>query len=269
MDSKVVDSKHVEHVELVTTPSYDTLPVYKEVTAEEPHLPTYSAPIASTSVEALLVPTAGPSLSSGFAYDPSLSEFNIGAAEWAIFTQELQRAAAVTLCQKTLAVLSGVATVAVIIDPWTSSCVARYVWNKQVERNVVRGLKQNGKDDCCCKPKETVGTIMKRWNGKWNESGVAVSLEVGKASDKADEEGMKEEASDELEQHGCKPRKCHSTERSCRVRGSCALRRAYRHKANCRRTCEKRVASFRLVVRRTEKEVVEKSHNELSEKTNE
>ena len=261
-----MDSKHVE---LVATPSYHTLPVYREVNAEEAHLPAYSAPVISTSAETLLVPTAGLSLSSGFPYDTSLSEFDIGPAEWAIFTQELQRAAAATLCQKTLAVLSGVATAAVIIDPWTSSCVARYVWNKQVERNVVRGLKQNDNDDCCSKPKETVGTIMKRWNQKWSGAGTAVTLEVGKASDKAVGEGMKEETFSEPEQRSCRTRKCHTTGRRCGVRDSCASRRACGPKEPCRRTCEKRVVSFRLVVRKLDSYLVLETENELPEKNNE
>ena len=260
-----MDSKHVE---LVATPSYETLPVYTEVTADQAHLPTYSAPIASTSADTLLVPTAGPNLSSGFPYDTSLSEFNVGPAEWSIFIQELQKVAAATLCQKTLAILSGLATAAVIIDPWTSSCVTRYVWNKQVEKNVVRGLKPDDNDDGCCKPKETVGTVLKRWNDKWSESGVAVTLDVGKVFAKADEEGMVVKTPIEQEQRGCRTRKCHKSKRGCGASGSCASRRACGAKEGCRRTCGKNVVSFRLAVRKTKDIKAPKIENELSEKNN-
>ena len=114
MDSKLMDSKHVE---LVATASHESFPSYNLVVTEEAQPPTYFTSITSTSGTTLPIPTAGPNLSSGFPYHPSLTDFNILPAEWHVFTQELQKSAAATPCQKALAVLSGIATAAVIIEP--------------------------------------------------------------------------------------------------------------------------------------------------------
>ncbi len=270
-----MDSKHVE---LVATPSYDTLPVYRVITTEEAQPPTYCAPTTSTSATTLDVPTAGPNFSSGFPYHSSLTDFNVSPAEWEAFTQELQNAAAATPGQKALAVLSGIATAAVIIDPWTSSCVARYVWNKQVTKNAITRLDQNDNNGSSCGHKgETVGAVMKRWNEKWSVMGVAVGLEVVQVG----KETCGTLESKESMEHGstcCKREegRC-GTRKRCGAKGSCEVwKNRASHKScgakerSCRRTtcgrrgvkgqpcCGKRAASFKLVVRRTENAVSEK-----------
>lgn len=257
-----MDSKHFEPV---ATASHETLPSYNSVVTEEAQPPIYLAPTTSTSSTTLLIPTAGPTLSSGFPYHPSLADFNMLPVGWEAFTKELQKAAAATPCQKMLAVLSGIATAAVIIDLWTSTCVAKYVWNKQVQKNAVKGLTQNGKENCCCKHKETVGAVMEKWNDKWAGMGVAVGLEVGEETHIAVEgEDMTEKNTLSEREYGrCRPKGCHTKKIACKGRGCCTSKRACGPKANSRRTCDRKRVSFRLVVRRKENE---RSEIELSEK---
>ena len=269
MDSKLIDSKHAQ---LVATSSYDTLPVYRAITEDNAQPPVYvDTEEINLPSTALTVTTAGPSLSSGFPYHPSLSEFNVSPGEWEVFTHELQNAAAATPCQKALAILSGIATAAVIIDPWTSSCVARYVWNKQVAKNVATGLVQGNNDRNCCGPKgETVGTVLERWNQKWGVSGVVVGLEiiqVGKEECETVEVEETKECTACCGKEGrCETKKCGSAKRNCGNRKCCTSRKAGGATEHCcrRKTCGegrknrqgcgrgKRGVSFKLVVQRTE-----------------
>lgn len=276
MDSKLQDAGHVE---LVATPSYATLPAYNVVTSDEAQLPAYCPPTTGTSTFTLNIPTATPNFSSGFPYHSSLSELNILPAEWELFTRELHKAAAATPCQMALAILSGIATAAVIIEPWTSSCVGRYVWNRQVAKNAITGLKRGDNDDSCCgHNEETVGAVLKRWNEKWAALGVAVDLEVVQAAKETDEitNGADMEPAKiccERKQGRCSSRKCGAAKKCCGAKKNCASKNSHGSNGACgrRSTCGKggskeqrcgagrKGVSFRLVVQRTEQTVTEKS----------
>jgi len=113
-----------------------------------------------------------------FSPPPALeTDFNISESDWIQFTQELQRAATPTACQKTLAVLGGVGTAGVIWEPWTASLVARWVWHAYTVRNIRKGL--DGEDDM------GVGEVLKTWNENWREIGVKVRVEVPELGKKA------------------------------------------------------------------------------------
>lgn len=276
MDSERLDSMHVE---LIATPSYETLPTYSLVAAENDQPPAYCASTTSTSTVTLNVPTARPNLSSGFPYHHSLSELNILPAEWGLLTQELHKAAAATPGQMALAILSGIATVAVIGEPWTSSCVGRYVWNRQVAKNAIMGLKQDNKGDSRYGQNEgSVGAVMKRWNEKWSALGVVVDLEVVQATketgETVDQEEMEHETTCCERGHGrCSNRNCCAGKRCCGARKHCASRNSHRINGGFgrRSTCGRgglkeqlswggrRGVSFRLVVQRTEQKAAERN----------
>ncbi len=276
MDSKLLDAGHVE---LVATPSYTTLPAYSVIPAEEDQPPAYCPPTTSTSTFTINVPTVTPNFSSGFPYHQSLLELNILPAEWELFTQELHKAAAATPCQMALAILSGIATAAVIIEPWTSSCVGRYVWNRQVAKNAITGMKRDDNDDSCCGHNgETVGAVTKRWNERWGALGVAVDLEVVQATKETDKiaNGVDMEQAKtccERKQGRCSSRKCCAGKKCCGAKKNCASRNSHGSDGSCgrRSTCgrgglkEQRCGagrkgvSFRLVVQRTEQKVTEEN----------
>ena len=281
MDSKLVNPQHAQ---LVAAPSYETLPVYRVATEDNSQPPTYAnTEVTKVPSAVLTISTAGRSLSSGFPYHPSLTELGISPSDWENFNRKLQNAAAATACQKALAIFSGIATAAVIIDPWTSSCVARYVWNKQVAKNVITGMAQDTLNSTSHDSKrETVGTVLVRWNEKWSASGLKVGLEVIQHRKQTSGAMEREESIENIDCHQVQghheTKKCTSVKRSCGARKSCHLRDSWESNERCgrrnacgkgrsnRQSCgkEKKGVSFRLVVQMTGEEVSEKKGEKYS-----
>jgi len=150
-----------------------------------------------------------------FPAQPSLeTDINISEADWALFTQDLQPAAAPTAGQKTLAVLGGVGTAGVIWEPWTASLVARWVWHAYTVRNIRKGL--DGEDGM------GVGEVLKTWNGKWREIGVKVRVEVPDSGKKAAKDCGAEESCAGKPLSGCMERaECHGKSCCRRRRTAC------------------------------------------------
>lgn len=113
-----------------------------------------------------------------FPSQPALeADFNISEADWTHFTEDLQRAAAPGACQKTLAVFSGIGTAGLILEPWTASLVARWVWHAYTVQNLKKGL--DGVSNVA------VTEVLKTWNEKWREIGVHVKVDVPELGKKA------------------------------------------------------------------------------------
>ena len=101
---------------------------------------------------------------------------------WTLFLRDLQSAAALSKSQKGLAI--AVALAVPICSPIFNVVIGWSVWQYQTVKNVRRGL-ENGAAFEQQRGRESVESVVERWNERWRERGMRVDLEVGTRGKKA------------------------------------------------------------------------------------
>ena len=107
--------------------------------------------------------------------------------EWSLFLNELQNAASLSKGQKSIAI--AVALAVPIPFPAFKGLIGLGVWRYQMTQNVRMGL-ENGRAFEEKRGRESVESVVERWNERWKEQRVRVNLEVrGKGKKARGEKG--------------------------------------------------------------------------------
>ena len=143
----------------------------------------------------ITIATSAQRLKSGFPYQSELFNLHIPPQDWEKFNTELRAAAKPDIRQTALAITTGVGLGCILLEPVTSTYIARRVWHAKTLENVKHGVEdQTDEKKVWGMKRETVGAVLRRWNAKWALLGVEAGLEIPlKRKEIGDVKGLEKE----------------------------------------------------------------------------